>query len=314
MGQIVAVIIIILLSAVNYIGVVFGKMIQNVVTTIKIGTLVVFILAGIIVGRGDVSHFSINPSGLSIGQLFVGFGVALVAVTWSFDGWNNITYAAGEIKNPGRNLPFSLVFGTLIITLLYVLANVIFLIALPVEDMAGVVRIGEKATTTLFGSTYGGILSAAVLISVFGALNGAIFVGPRVYYAMAKDRLFFHNVSKVHPRFKTPSFSIAIQTVWACILTVSGTFEQLFTFVVFVTVLFYILTATSVFTLRRKYPDISRPYKTWGYPFIPIIFILTSLGICFNTLIEKPVESLAGLGFIVIGIPAYYLWHRKIGK
>jgi len=310
-GQVIAIAVIIFLSAFNYIGVVFGKIIQNIATVIKIGTLLVFIFLGFMIGKGTSIDFTVNPTGLSIGQLIIGFGVALVAVTWAFDGWNNISYAAGEIKNPKRNLPFSLVVGTVIITVLYALTNYVYLYALPIDEMTGVVRIAEKAATSLYGSASAGLLSAAVLISVFGALNGAIFVGSRVYYAMASDKLFFKRVAKVHPRFRTPAFAILIQAVWACILAVSGTFEQLFTYVVFITVLFYIATAASVFTLRKKYPDLPRPYKTWGYPVIPIVFIIASFSILLNTLIEKPVESLAGLGFTIIGIPVYYLWKKK---
>jgi len=311
MGQVVAVIVIIALSAFNYIGVVFGKIIQNIVTVIKIGTLLVFVAVGFTIGKGTPVDFSLNPTGLNFGQLIIGFGVALIAITWAFDGWNNISYAAGEIKNPQRNLPFALVFGTILITVLYILVNYVYLIALPVGEMAGEVRIAEKAATALFGSGAAGIISAAVLISVFGALNGAIFVGPRVYYAMAADKLFFQKVADIHPRYRTPAFAILIQTVWSCILTVTGTFEQLFTYVVFVTIMFYILTVASVFTLRRKFPDLPRPYKTWGYPVVPVIFIIASSGILLNTLIEKPVESLAGLGFTIVGIPVYYLWMRK---
>lgn len=311
MGQIVAVAVVILLSTFNYIGVIFGKIIQNVMTVIKIGTLLVLIIAGLALKKDTAIDFALNPSGMSLGELIIGFGVALVAITWAFDGWNNITYAAGEIKNPKRNLPFSLIAGTLIITVLYVLTNYVYFIALPVDQMVGVVRIAEKATSALYGSISARLLSAAVLISVFGALNGAIFVGSRVYFAMAADRLFFKKVARVHPRFKTPAFAILIQMVWSCILTLSGTFEQLFTYVVFITVLFYILTTISVFTLRKKFPELPRPYKTWGYPIVPLIFIIASLGILLNTLVEKPVESLAGLGFTIVGIPVYYFWRKK---
>ena len=311
MGQVVAVIIIILLAACNYIGVVFGKMIQNILTVIKIGTLLALIAAGLALHGKTAVNFALNPSGLSLGQLIIGFGVALVAITWAFDGWNNITYASGEIKNPERNLTFSLIGGTLIITALYVLTNYVYFIALPVDQMAGVVRIAEKATTALYGSLSAGFLSAAVLISVFGALNGAIFVGARVIYAMALDGLFFKNAAKAHRKFRTPAFALLIQMVWSCLLALSGTFEQLFTYVVFVTVLFYILTAFSVFTLRKKRPNLTRPYKTWGYPVIPAVFIIASSGILLNTLVERPVESLAGLGFTLIGIPIYYFWRKK---
>ena len=311
MGQMVGIFVIILLSVFNYIGVGLGKAIQNVFTVLKIGAIVAIITLGFTIGKGTAIDFSLNPTGLSFGQLIIGFGVALVAVSWAFDGWNNINFVAGEIKNPKRNLPVSLFLGTLILIVLYVLTNYIYLYALSIDEMVGVVRIAERATTALFGGTTAALISAAVIISTFGSLNGTILTGPRVYYAMAKDKLFFQRVAKVHPRFHTPGFAILIQAIWACILTLSGTFEQLFTFVMFVAIIFWITAVASVFTLRKKYPHLPRPYKTWGYPVVPIVFIIASLGILINTLIEKPVESLAGLGFTAMGIPVYYYWKRK---
>jgi len=312
-GQVAAVAVIIALSACNYIGVVFGKIIQNFVTVIKIGALLIFIALGLYAGRGVAPGLSLDSAapGFSAGQLVIGFSVALIAVTWAFDGWNNLNYAAGEIKNPKRNIPFALVAGTLTITVLYILVNYVYFLALPVDEMTGVVRIAEKATAALFGGAAAGLISAAALISVFGALNGAIFVGPRVYFAMAEDKLFFQKVAAVHPRFKTPAFAILLQTFWSCVLTLTGTFEQLFTYVVFVTIIFYIAAVASVFPLRKKYPDLPRPYKTWGYPAVPAVYCAVSAGILLNTLIRKPVESLAGLGITVIGIPVYYWWKRK---
>ncbi len=311
MGQLVAIFVIVLLSAFNYVGVVFGKTIQNIFTVIKIGTITVFITLGFTAGKGTPIDFTLNPTGLNLSQLIVGFGVALIAVSWAFDGWNNISYVAGEIKNPKRNLPLSLVFGTVGITVLYFLVNYIYLSALPVDEMAGVIRIAEKATSALYGGISAGLISAAVLISIFGALNGSIFVGARVYYAMAKDKVFFQKVAEVHPRFRTPGFALVIQAVWACILTLTGTFEQLFTYVVFITLVFWTAAVASVFTLRKKYPDLPRPYKTWGYPFVPVVFIIATTGIILNTLIAKPLESLAGLGITLIGIPVYYFWKKK---
>jgi len=309
-GQLVAVVIIVVLSAFNTIGVNFGKSIQNVLTVIKIGTILAFVALGITIGKRIPIDFSFSPSGLSSGQLFIGFGIALVAVFWAFDGWNNINYVAEEIKNPRRNLTFALVFGTLLITLLYVLTNVVYLLALPVKGMAGEVRIAEKATAALHGPAAAGLLSALVLISILGALNGAIFAGPRVYYALARDRLFFQRVARIHPRFQTPSFAILLQAIWASILALTGSFEQLFTFAMFVGILFWIAAAASVFTLRKKYPDFPRPYKTWGYPVVPMVFIVTLSGVLVNALIKRPVESLIGLGFVAIGIPIYYLWKK----
>jgi len=253
----------------------------------------------------------LKPAGMSFGQIIIGFGVALVAVTWAFDGWNNVNFVAGEIKKPSRNLPLALIIGTLGITVLYVLTNYIYLYALPIPEVKGVVRIAEKATSALFGSSTGALISAAVIISTFGALNGSILTGPRVYYAMAKDKLFFQRVSQVHPRFRTPGFAILIQALWASLLTLAGTFEQIFTFAMFMAIVFWIAATASVFTLRKKLPDLPRPYKTWGYPVVPALFILASLGILLNTLLEKPAEALAGIILTALGIPVYYHWKRK---
>ncbi len=310
-GQLVGVAVIVLLSLFNYIGVGLGKMIQNVFTVLKIGTLLAIILLGFTIGKGGRIDLSANPMDLSFGQLLVGFGVALVAVSWAFDGWNNVNFVAGEIKNPQRNLPLALIVGTLGITFLYALTNYIYLLALPISEIRGVVRIAEKATTALFGGTTASYISVAVIVSTFGSLNGSILAGPRVYYAMARDKLFFKRVGRVHPRFHTPGFAILIQAVWACLLTISGTFEQVFTFVMFVAIIFWVAATASVFTLRKKRPHLPRPYKTWGYPVIPIVFIIASLGILFNTLIERPIQSLAGLGFTALGIPVYYYWRRR---
>jgi len=311
MGQLVAVAVILILSTFNYLGVSFGKTIQNILTVIKIGTMLVFIALGFFAVKGTPVDFSLNPAGFNFGQLITGFGVALIAVSWAFDGWNNINYVAGEIKNPKRNLFFALVFGTIGITVLYILMNYVYFLAVPVKEMAGVVPIAEKVFTILYGPTAAGLISAVVLISVLGAMNGAIFVGPRVYYAMARDKLFFQKVGKVHPRFKTPGFSILLQAVWASILALTGTFEQLITFAMFAGVLFWVVAAAAVFTLRKKRPDLPRPYKTWGYPVVPMLFIIALSGVLLNSLIQKPVESLTGLGFLLIGVPVYYLWRKK---
>jgi len=310
-GQIVGVAVILMLSLFNFIGVGFGKFIQNIFTVLKIGTLAAIIILGFSLGKGTPPELTLNPSDLSFGQLFIGFGVSLVAVAWAFDGWNNVNFVAGEIKKPQRNLPLALFLGTLGITVLYVLTNYIYLYALPIGEITGVLRIAEKATTALFVGPTGAIISAAVIVSTFGALNGSILTGPRVYYAMAKDRLFFRKVSQVHPRFKTPGFAILIQAVWASILTLAGTFEQMFTFAMFIAIAFWIAATASVFTLRKKFPTLPRPYKTWGYPVIPAIFIIASLGILLNTLLEKPAEALAGIILTVLGIPVYYYWKRK---
>ena len=310
-GQIAGVGIILVLSVFNFIGVGLGKLIQNVFTVIKIGILVAIILLGFAIGKGSPPDLSLNPMGMDFGSILMGFGVSLVAVAWAFDGWNNVNFVAGEIKNPKRNLPLALIIGTLGITFLYVLVNYVYLYALPIQETVGVVRIAERATGALFSASTGALISALVMVSVFGALNGSVLVGPRVYYAMAMDGLFFRRVAHVHRRFRTPGFSILIQAVWASLLTLLGTFEQIFTFAMFIAILFWIAATASVFTLRKKRPDLPRPYKTWGYPVIPAIFIIASTGILLNTLLEKPVEALAGLILTALGIPAYYYWKMR---
>lgn len=310
-GQLVAVAVILILTAVNYVGVAFGKTVQNVLTVFKIGTILVFIVLGFLFAGGVSMDLSINPEGWSFAQLLTGFGLAFVSVFWAFDGWNNINYVAGEIKNPKRNLKFALLTGTLGVTLLYFITNIIYFLALPLRDLKGVVTVAESASSSLFGSTAAGLISGMILISILGALNGAIFVGPRVYYAMARDGLFFKGVGGVHPRFKTPGFSLVIQAFWACLLALTGTFEQLFTFAMFAGILFWVLAAAAIFTLRKKRPGLPRPYKAWGYPVVPMIFIVALSGILLNTLIRRPVESLTGLALMAVGIPVYFMWRKK---
>lgn len=310
-GKLVGVAVIIFLTIINILGTQFGKIIQNLFTVLKIGAILGIIILGFTLGKGTAVDFSINPTGLSFGTIVSGIVIALVAIFWAFDGWNNVNFVAGEVKNPTRNLPRSLIYGSLLVTFLYILVNYVYLYALPIDQMAGVVRIAEKATTVLFGGTTAAVISALVVVSVFGALNGSILTGPRVYYAMAVDGLFFKRVARIHPKYHTPAFSLVVQAVWASILTLTGTFEQLFTYVIFVSIIFWTSAALSVFVLRKKFPDMPRPYKTWGYPVVPLLFIITSVGILINTLLEKPIESLAGLGFILVGIPVYWYWSQR---
>ncbi len=309
-GQLVAVGVILLLSLVNYVGVSFGKTVQNFLTVVKIGSILALVFFGLAIGKGAFPVLDLNPEHLGAADLLTGFGLALVAVGWAYDGWNNVTYVAGEIENPSRNLPASLFLGTLTVTILYILVNLIYFYALPLNEIAGVVRVAEKAAMAMFGETGAAVISAAVLVSVLGALSGTILVGPRVYFAMARDNLFFQKAGQIDSRFHTPGFAIILQAVWASLLALSGTLEQLLTFVVFVSILFGIAGTAALFTLRRKLPNLPRPYKAWGYPIVPMVFIFASAGILVNTLVQRPVEALAGLLLMAIGIPVYYFWKR----
>ena len=312
-GQVLAVFLIILFSMANYVGVVFGKMVQNTLTVIKTGAILLLIIFGLLVDKGIPIDLSFDAGDIPFRQLVIGFGAAMVAVFWAFDGWNNVNFVAGEIKNPARNLPLALILGTATVGLIYVFVNIVYLKALPISEMVGVVTIADSASSVLFGTAASLFLTVAILFSIAGSLNGSILVGARVYYAMAKDGLFFKKMTTVHPRFKTPTFAIVTQAVWSSVLALSGTIERLFVYIIFSAVIFWIVTVTGVFTMRKKQPDLPRPYKTWGYPVTPIIFIITCTGILVNTLFESPLESLAGLCITAFGVPVYYYWRRKKG-
>lgn len=314
-GQVAGIAAIALFTIVNYLGVGLGKTIQNVLTVVKLGTIAIFVFLAFTIGDKHPIDLTIMPSGMTLGQAVTGFVVALVAVSWAFDGWNNINFVAGEIVDPQKNLTRTLIYGTLIITAVYLVMNVVYLMSMPVSELAGVYQVAEVSATALLGSRAAPFVSAGVLISVLGALNASVLAGARVCYAMAKDGLFFSRAAGVHPRFRTPGFALVIQAVWSIVLVLSGTLEQIITYSIFIAVVFWVVAAASLFTLRRKYPDMPRPYKSWGYPVVPALFILASIGILLNTLLEKPVESLLGVGLIATGFPAYFYWRRnKVGK
>ena len=306
-GHVTALVLVVLLTVVNYRGVTFSKHITNVSSVIKIAALGLFILFGLWSGSAQPIDFRVNPQDIDFGQLVVAFGVALIAVAWAFAGWEEVTFVAGEVRDPARNLPRALVVGTASVTVVYLLVNYIYLKAMPVGEMAGIVRVGEVAANVLFGETGAVLVSAAVIVSIVGALNASILVGPRVYFAMARDGLFFKRAGSVHPRYRTPGQAVIYQASWACLLTLSGTFEDLITFVTFANLMLWIAGAAAVFTLRRKQPDLPRPYKAWGYPAVPLLFIAGSAGILANMLFETPVESISGLALTALGIPAYLL-------
>ncbi|MDP6400348.1 MAG: amino acid permease, partial [Candidatus Marinimicrobia bacterium] len=311
-GQIFALSLIVVLSLINYLGIVFGKWIQNIFTVLKIGSILLFALAGLFISTGNHLDFSLNPTNMSIGSILMGMGVALVAVNWTVGGWEYITFAAGEIKNPKNNLPLALIIGTIVILVLYFLINVAYLKVLPMGSLMGEIKVGETAARAIYGPGIAGAFSMVVIISMFGSLNGNILVGPRVSYAMAKDHLFFSRAADVHPKFHTPGNAIMIQGFWAAILTLSGTFEELITLVVFVNFMMWIAASSTVFVLRKKQPDLERPYKVWGYPYVPAFFIIFSMAIMVNTFFSAPGQSLLGLALTLLGVPVYFYWQKKI--
>lgn len=308
--KLIAIGLVIFLAIVNYVGVRWGALLQNILTLIKFGAIVAICAIVFTLAKGNVVNW-VKPAPTFSSDIIGKFGLALVATLWAYKGWESSTFSSGEVKNPQRNLPLGLLAGTLVVIGIYLLANLAYLYAFPSEQMARSNRIAADVMNFAVGAWGASLISLIILFSITGAANQNLLCSPRVYFAMARDGLFFRKVAAVHPRFLTPHVSIIIMAIWSSILSLSGTFEQLFTYVVFGQWLFFGLTVAAVIVLRHKKPDLPRPYKTWGYPLTPVFFILASLYISINTLIKEFWNSFAGLAIISLGIPAYFFWHAR---
>ena len=302
---------IIVVSAVNIRGVRHAATVQNWSTAVKVGAILLLAIAGLGLGHnGAVSAsraFTASPSS----ALVSGAGVALLGVLWAYEGWINVTNSAGEALDPQRDFSRGIVFGTAALVALYLLANIGYLATLGPEGVAGSQRVAADAARVLFGPVAAKLVSAAVLGSVFSAANGLALTGPRMYYAMGRDGVFFRSLGSVHPKFGTPAMAITAGGTWAILLTLWGSFEQLLTYVVFASWLFAALAAASVFVLRRRRPAAARPFRVPGYPFTPALFILAALAIVANTVVARPQQALAGLGIVLVGTPAYLFWKAR---
>ncbi len=344
--NLVAILLVIFLSVVNIFGLKTGAMIQNVFTAAKVSALLGLVFFGLALGRNAqalAANFGANfwrNAGLGaehavqvgvggpvvmVGALTI-LAVAQVGSLFSSDAWNNVTFTAGEIKNPSRNLPLSLAMGTGIVITLYIACNFIYLMALPLDGTANAAtilgrgikyaseeRIGTAVMTQMFGAAGGLLMAAAILISSFGCNNGLILSGARVYYAMAKDGLFFRSVARLHPTYKTPAVSLMVQMVWTCVLCISGSYGQLLDYIIFAVLVFYMLTIVGLFVLRRTRPNVERPYRAIGYPVLPVIYIVMALFIDVVLLRYKPQYTWPGLIVVLVGIPVYYAWSKGAG-
>ena len=340
--NLMAILLVIALSIINVFGVKTGAAIQNIFTSAKVAALFGLILVGLFKGREAVAlaanfgaNFWQNVHGMhalqvgSNGPIAMVGALTIVAVAqtgslFSADAWNNVTFTAGEVINPKRNLPLSLAIGTGTVIALYVACNFVYLNILPLAGSAdgatilqrGIQhatedRVATAALSQMFGSIGSGLMAVAILISTFGCNNGLILSGARVYYAMAKDGLFFRKAGKLHPTYKTPAASLMVQMAWICILCLSGTYSQLLDYVVFAVLVFYILTIVGIFVLRRTRPDAPRPYKAFGYPVLPLIYIVMAIFIDIVLLRYKPQFTWPGLIIVLLGIPVYFAWHAR---
>jgi APA family basic amino acid/polyamine antiporter len=328
--QLIAILALLFLSVLNVFGLRVGAWVQNIFTILKVGALLGLVGLGLWwVRRPSSTTVRVAPlwQGVhwDLATLTV-LAVALVGPLFSSDAWHNITFAGAEVVNPKRNLPLALFLGTTGVCALYFACNWVYLRALPFFGIpqggllargiqyAAEDRVATAAIQAMLGGKGAGLMAAAIMISTFGCMNGLLLTGARVYYAMARDGLFFSAVGTVNSRYHTPAISLLVQGVWAALLTLSGTYSQLLDYVIFAVLLFYILTIVGVFRLRRLRPDAPRPYRAWGYPVLPVMYIVLGLFVEWALLTHKALRSVAGLSLVALGIPVFYLWRRRQRK
>jgi len=303
-SKLAGIVAILVFTGINIVGVKSGAIVQNILTALKVGGLVVMIVV-IFVAPLQTAPSSAPVPGGAVG--FTAVGIALVAVLWAYEGWHDVSFAAGEIHNPQRNFPRGLVAGTLTVVTLYLAANLAYLHVLSPSEIATTDRVALAAIGKVAGEWGARFLTAAIVCSILGAMNALVLAGPRAYYQMAKDRLFFEGLGRVHPRFRTPASALAVQAIWSCFLVLFvGGFSQLFTYVIFGAWIFYALAVGSVVVLRKKDPGLERPFRVPGYPIVPLLFVAAAAALVANTLVTSPRESSIGLAFIALGIPLYY--------
>ncbi len=307
-GQLVAIALILALGGVNYLGVRAGGSVQIFVTALKLALLASVVGIGLLAGRGSFGHFSGRiPAAAGIS----GFFAAMVSALWAYDGWNNVSMVSSEIRDPQRNLPRALITGTLAVIATYVLINVAYFNVLSAHQVATSHRVAADMMSAVGGRLAEAGVTVAVLISIFAALNGSILSGARVPYAMARDGLFFQTAAQVHPKFRSPGHAMMLLCFWSCVVVLSGWFDDLYNFVIFGSWILYGMTAFSVIVLRLKQPNLPRPYRVVGYPFVPVLFVAVALLLLVSTIQTRPRESVMGLGIMSLGIPFYFFWKRQ---
>jgi APA family basic amino acid/polyamine antiporter len=308
-----AILCIIFLTGINYVGVIFGGAVQSFVTFVKIASIVLLSVLLLASGSGSISNIATGfslPTEQATNIISL-FGLAIAGAFWAYDGWNNLTFVSGEIKQSNRNVPLGLLWGTVIVVVVYMLINVAYLYVLPIEEMANSPLVAATASELVFGKYGASIIAIAVIISTFGALNGNILSTARVCFAMSRNNMFIKSLDKIHPKFATPHTSLVAQGIWSCVLVLSGTFDTITDYVMFASWLFYMLGALGVIVLRKKMPDAVRPYKVWGYPYTPILFVAFSFLFLVNTIVSDLSNAAMGTILIVLGLPFYFWKIRK---
>ena len=302
-----------ILTAINIVGVRKGALLVVVATWLKYGAMAALVIFGLMVGKGDVAHFShpVANAPATTPAILSGLGVALISVLFAYDGWIYVTWVAGEVKNATHNIPRALIIGTVLVMVIYVAMNVVYVYALPMETISTTKAVVTDAATALFSPELAIWLTLMVAVSVFGSMGSAILCTARIFYAMAHDGVFFKKMGEVHPKYRTPAFALIAQSFWAAVLTLVGLYDQLLTYAIFMMIVGYIATVAGVIVLRKTRPEHPRPYRCWGYPVVPILYIIVATAWTLNTVFASPLESLGGLGLVLLGIPGYLYWTRK---
>src|SRR6202142_3282933 len=318
-AHLVGLILIAILTYVNVVGLRWGALLQNVSTWTKFTAMALFVGLGFAIGKGHWSNFSAqSPGGLGVGlspaQLISALGVGLIAVFWAYDGWVYITWVAGEVKEPRRNVPLAMVLGVIAVGVIYIAMNLTYMYALPLKQIAAHETIAHAAAAALFSPGAAVWLSLMIAVSCFSAAATCTLSGARVYLAMAQDGVFFKRMAVIHPKWRTPAFSLIGQGIWAALLTVSGRYDQLYTYVIYGMVLSYTLTVIGMFILRWKRPEIPRPYRCAGYPWLPAIYVLFGAAWALNTIFTRPTEAFWGTAIVLVGVPGYLYWKPRNRK
>ena len=309
-NQIVAMAAIVIVTGVNVRGVRFAGWVMNVFTAAKVLALIGLIVAAFASGKGSTMNYLPWWPAEWTTELTAAFGLAMISALWAYDGWIDVTLTAGEFRNPEKNVPRSLLFGTLAIIALYVLANFAYAYVVPLRQMPGSPRIAADVAQVVLGTVGASMIVAGIMCSTFGATNGMLLAGPRSIYAAGADGTFARSFGNVHPRFHSPYVAIITLGVWGALLTLSGTYEQIISYVVFGSWTFYAMTAVSVIILRRRMPDADRPYKAWGYPVTTFLFVAISLWFLSNTLLEDTRNAVIGICLLALGLPFYFYWRK----
>lgn len=312
-AKLTAIAMIAVVTIVNVLGTRESANLENWTTAIKVAAILIMSVALLWLGRGfSGAGLNLWPA-VAGASLASGFGLAMIGVLWAYEGWQYVTFSAGETVNAQRNFPRALLIGSSALIGIYLLTNLAYLAALGPTKAAQTDSIAAAAVTAVVGPAASKLVALAILISIFSAANGIVLTAPRVYYAMARDRLFFHRLAEVHPRFHTPAFAILAGSAWAAVLAATGTFEQLLTYVVFSGWLFYALGAASIFIYRRRQPEVARAYSVPGYPWTPLLFIVAAAALVINTVATQPARAAVGIGVVLIGAPVYLIWRSRSG-